>query len=183
MQYREYVRTLFRKLDKDHSGGLDLQEFTSFYRKVLHSESARRRFAARALEKVRAREAMDSRALEAFMAVDTDASGKVSAKELGAMLRVALGEVHASLQGGTEWQAFVDDLVRRGDKDDDDEWNLEEFTHFFAKCLSSEAVTAAYERKVILRLNEQRGWLEFHLEIDTGASDAEWTSSVEVVEW
>ena len=153
-QYKEYVRVLFKKLDADGSGGLDLAEFKRFYRRVLRSEQARRQFAQKALDEVRAKEAVAKTAEAVFMEVDCDASGKVSAAEISALLAKALGEVHDMLQGTSAWDAYVADVIKRGDKDGDAEWSLPEFTVFYEKCLASDEVKAAYEKRVMLRLND-----------------------------
>lgn len=62
---------------------------------MLRSEKAKKKFAAKALEEVRSKEAVAKAAEAAFAEADADGSGKVSASEISAVLQKALGGVYA----------------------------------------------------------------------------------------
>jgi len=154
VQYKEYVGAYFSRLDTDRSGALDLNEFRSFYKRCLSSERARRALADKTLRSLRAKEALAAKAREIFHEADKDGSGRLSAEELGALLQITLGEVYTTLKLEGKWEAYVADTLRRGDKDGDAAWDVEEFTRFHSLCLASKEVSTRYEAKVLLRYDE-----------------------------
>lgn len=92
-----------------------------------------------------------ARARQAFAQHDTDKSGAIDRAELSAMLRGLLEELAQEL-GAERWEAFVADVIRRGDTDQSARFEFKEFAAYYEKCLSSEVVMHRYEQKVLLRL-------------------------------
>ena len=67
------------------------------------------------------------------------------------LLRKALGEL--SKMGDAEWDAYVADVVKRGDKDGDGQFDLEEFLNLYSHCLANKKLLDKYEQKVAKRFN------------------------------
>ena len=149
-QCAEYAKAVFRKLDAMDGvvdGRMGWRAFRTFYRRTLASDAARTELARTALARAAESEAVRSRARESFRRYATDHSGSLSATELDALLRYALGGLATELSE-QDWEAFVADTLRRGDKDANGVWDVEEFTAFFSSCLASEKLVRAYQRKL-----------------------------------
>lgn len=79
--------------------------------------------------------------------------------ELNAFLRALLRDAFAQM-GEAAFDAFVAGVLAAGDKDASSTWSLDEFVNFYRKCLASDELRLAYERKVLLRFSEATGELQ-----------------------
>ena len=166
--HAEYAKGLFQRLDVADGasdGRIEWPAFRSFYKRCLHTEVARKQLAARAAHKLADSDAARRRAREAFGRYDVDGSGTLSGDELGELLRAALGSLASEL-APHDWDALVEDAMRRGDKDASGAWDVEEFEFFFSKCLASDRLLRAYERKLALRYSEERRRMEADVHTD-----------------
>ena len=161
-QCAEYAKGLFQRLDAADGasdGRIEWPAFRGFYKRCLHTEAARKQLAAKAAHKLADSDAARRRARQAFGRFDVDGSGTLSQDELGELLRVTLGSLASEL-AADDWDALVADAMRRGDKDASGAWDLGEFEFFFSKCLASDRLVRAYERKLALRYSDESRRME-----------------------
>lgn len=164
-QCAEYARAIFRQLDAldgSADGRIEWKAFRAFYKRCLATEQARKDLAAKAAQKLASSQRARERAREAFARYDVDGSGTLSQQELSALLRGALGNLAAELTDD-EWEPIVADAMRRGDKDANGSWDVDEFEVFFSACLANDRLVRAYERKLKLRYDEAHGTMEADL--------------------
>ena len=137
---------VFAKFDADGNGSLTWGEFKKLYMKCLACDRVKKKLVEQATS-----QCTPEAAAAAFAAADADNSGKLDASELSSLLRKALGEL--SKMGDAEWDAYVADVVKRGDKDGDGQFDQEEFLNLYSHCLANKKLLDKYEQKVAKRFN------------------------------
>jgi len=137
---------VFAKYDADGNGSLTWGEFKKLYMKCLACDRVKKKLVEQA-----ASQCTPEAAAAAFAAADADNSGKLDASELSSLLRKALGDL--SKMGDAEWDEYVADVVKRGDKDGDGQFDQEEFLNLYSHCLANKKLLDKYEQKVSKRFN------------------------------
>mmetsp|Transcript_38073 Transcript_38073/g.94415 ORF Transcript_38073/g.94415 Transcript_38073/m.94415 type:complete len:288 (+) Transcript_38073:107-970(+) len=144
--FQAYATVLMEQYDKDKSGTLEFREFEKFYAKCLASEEVRAKYAKK-LAKEAGGAALDAAAKAAFAKFDVDGSGSIDVAELRNllhdMLRLELTD--------EQWAFFAEDTLKRGDKNGDGRFDLEEFLNLYKKTLADDAVRGKFEEKIMLR--------------------------------
>lgn len=152
-QFGAYAGAILKNYDKNTNSGLDFNEFTKFYERCLASEDVRKRYAKKLLRDVGGAETKAA-AREAFDKYDKDGSGSIDAGELRALLcdvlRLELTE--------EQWEIFSADTLKRGDKNDDGQFDFPEFLNLYKKTLADDKVRAKFEEKITLRYDADGQW-------------------------
>ena len=138
---------MFAKYDADGNGSLTWGEFKPLYLKCLASDRAQKKLVEQA-----ASQCTPETAATAFAAADADGSGSLDASELSSLLRQALSALSAQMSEA-EWDAYVADVITRGDKDGNGQFDQEEFLNLYSHCLANKKLLQKYEQKIGTRFS------------------------------
>lgn len=152
-QFEAYSGVLMKNYDKDRSGKLEYAEFERFYGKCLASENVRRRYANK-LTRDAGGSFVKEAAKVAFEKYDADSSGYIEISEL----RTVLTEMLRLPLSDEQFDFFVEDTMKRGDKNDDNKFDYGEFLNLFKKCLADDKIREKFEDKIKLRYSAENGW-------------------------
>ncbi|KAL1514893.1 hypothetical protein AB1Y20_003975 [Prymnesium parvum] len=137
---------------KRREGEVGWEAFLSFFRKCRASEAAKRRLAARVLQ--RAGSADGEARVQQLLATHGKPAGGIDRRELKAMLKELLPEVFDRMSA-----AELDALVAQREGEHKRRWSQSEFSSFYRGCLSSEELISSYAGNVLLRFDESTGRL------------------------
>eukprot|EP00241_Pyramimonas_parkeae_P006745 CAMPEP_0114247646 /NCGR_PEP_ID=MMETSP0058-20121206/13135_1 /TAXON_ID=36894 /ORGANISM="Pyramimonas parkeae, CCMP726" /LENGTH=338 /DNA_ID=CAMNT_0001360969 /DNA_START=352 /DNA_END=1368 /DNA_ORIENTATION=- len=154
-QFEEYVTAMLRLADKSTRGQrmVSRTEFAALYHSVMQSEDLKRQYLAKLQKEVKHlhEEEIVAKAKEVFSKYDKNKDSQVSVHELLPIMKDNLDLPELSEQ---QWQVFVSDALKRGDKNNDGNLDFKEFLNFYRKCLADPHMKAKYQQKIVMRFRE-----------------------------